>query len=134
MFDEDDRVWAELVHKKFDGKLAQKQLNRLAGEFKYMDLRTSSRFAARDSIANDPKKAINIDKIDNDLDIRTFINYAKTLPRSSREAVKERALTKCNKIIRSYRKKYGSEFENMPRYERNRLETAFELRKQVKSL
>lgn len=134
LYDEANRVWAELVHKKFDGKLPQKQLDRLAGEFKYMDLRTSSRFAARDSIANDPKKAINIDKIDNDLDIRTFINYAKTLPRSSREAVKERALTKCNKIIRSYRKKYGSEFENMPRYERNRLETAFELRKQVKSL
>lgn len=134
LYDEANRVWAELVHKKFDGKLPQKQLDRLAGEFKYMDLRTSSRFAARDSIANDPKKAINIDKIDNDLDIRTFINYAKTLPRSSREAVKERALTKCNKIIRSYRKKYGSEFDNMPRYERNRLETAFELRKQVKSL
>ena len=134
LYDEADRVWAELVHKKFDGKLAQKQLNRLAGEFKYMDLRTSSRFAARDRIANDPKNAINIDKIDNNADIMTFINYAKTLPRSSREAVKERALTKCNKIIRSYRKKYGSEFENMPRYERNRLETAFELRKQVKSL
>lgn len=134
LYDEANRVWSELVHKKFDGKLAQKQLNRLAGEFKYMDIRTDARFAARDSIANDPKKAINIDKIDNDIDIRTFINYAKTLPRSSKEAVKERALAKCNKIIRSYRKKYGSEFENMPRYERNRLETAFELRKQVKSL
>lgn len=134
LYDEANKVWAELVHKKFDGKLAQKQLNRLAGEFKYMDLRTSSRFAARDRIANDPKKAINIDKIDDNTDIMTFINYAKTLPRSSREAVKERALTKCNKIIRSFRKKYGSDLENMSRYERNKLEIAFELRKQVKSL
>ena len=134
LYDEANRVWAELVHKKFDGKLAQKQLNRLAGEFKYMDLRTSSRFAARDRIANDPKNAINIDKIDDNTDIMTFINYAKTLPRSSREAVKERALTKCNKIIRSFRKKYGSDLEKMSRYERNKLEIAFELRKQVKSL
>lgn len=136
LFAEAEKVWRELVHKKFDGKLSRKQIKDLENSFNGADLRTAARFMTVDEIAEKGPDTINLSKFDDTTDIARFVNYAKTLPRSTRDKVKERAITKCNKIIRNFRKKYGSDpdIDNMTYMDRNRYEEVLELRKQLKSL
>ena len=136
LFAEADKVWRELVHKKFDKVLSRDQIKNLENSFSGMDIRTETRFNTADEIAEKGQDIINLDKLDDILDIQRFVNYAKTLPSSTRKKVKERAITKCNKIIRKYRKKYGSDVnpDDMPYMDRTRYEKVFELRKQLKSL
>ena len=136
LLDEADKVWRELIHKKFYNKLPSDQIKKLEKGFKYMDTRTDARFSLRDEIAEKGPSSIDLNKLDNTLDIERFVNYAKTLPKSTRDKIKERAITKCNKIIRNLRKKYGSDpnTDNMTYMDRKRYENVFELRKQLKSL